>query len=44
VLLRNISGATTQVAVGGLPQGIYSVSVFAENGQLVGSKRIVLAQ
>jgi hypothetical protein len=44
VLLRNISETITQVAVGGLPQGIYSASVFMENGRLIGSKRLVVIQ
>ncbi len=42
VLLRKIGPATTQVEVGSLPKGVYAVSVFLENGRLVGSKRLVV--
>ncbi|MCC6726807.1 MAG: T9SS type A sorting domain-containing protein [Saprospiraceae bacterium] len=42
VLLRNLGGIAEQISIGHLPNGIYTVSMFLENGRLAGSQRLVV--
>jgi len=42
VLEEKLSGSSEQISLLGLPEGIYAASLFLENGQLVGTQRVVV--
>jgi Copper type II ascorbate-dependent monooxygenase, N-terminal domain/Secretion system C-terminal sorting domain len=43
VLSQKMGGSVAeQISIGRLPQGVYTASLFMENGRLVGSKRVVV--